>query len=117
RVLAWKVDWLPQGFAVIKSNQHNLNSHNLGDNKAVEFMLFSDGLVEISVYVNLSQENFRAAEYASDGATMVFNHIVQGVEVGVVGDIPLTTAKLIAESIVLATNDDTQRLVREQQDD
>ena len=117
RVLAWKVDWLPQGFAVIKSNQHNLNSHNQGENKAVEFMLFSDGLVEISVYVNLSQENFRAAEYASDGATMVFNHIVQGVEVGVVGDIPLTTAKLIAESIVLATNDDTQRLVREQQDD
>ena len=62
RVLAWKVDWLPQGFAVIKSNQHNLNSHNQGENKAVEFMLFSDGLVEISVYVNLSQENFRAPE-------------------------------------------------------
>ncbi|NQZ26231.1 MAG: MucB/RseB C-terminal domain-containing protein [Colwellia sp.] len=121
RVLAWKVDWLPQGFAVIKSNQHNLNSHNQGENKAVEFMLFSDGLVEISVYVNLSQENFRAPEYASDGATMVFNHIVQGIEVGIVGDIPLTTAKKIAESIVPATKDNAinnvQRSVREQQDD
>ena len=121
RVLAWKVDWLPQGFAVIKSNQHNLNSHNQGENKAVEFMLFSDGLVEISVYVNLSQENFRAPEYASDGATMVFNHIVQGIEVGIVGDIPLATAKKIAESIVPATKDNAinnvQRSVREQQDD
>ena len=121
RVLAWKVDWLPQGFAVIKSNQHNLNSHNQGENKAVEFMLFSDGLVEISVYVNLSQENFRAPEYASDGATMVFNHIVQGIEVGIVGDIPLATAKKIAESIVPATRDNAinnvQRSVREQQDD
>lgn len=121
RVLAWKVDWLPQGFAVIKSNQHNLNSHNQGENKAVEFMLFSDGLVEISVYVNLSQENFRAPEYASDGATMVFNHIVQGIEVGIVGDIPLATAKKIAESIVPATKDNAinnvQRSVREQKDD
>ncbi|NQY50377.1 MAG: MucB/RseB C-terminal domain-containing protein [Colwellia sp.] len=121
RVLAWKVDWLPQGFAVIKSNQHNLNSHNQGENKAVEFMLFSDGLVEISIYVNLSQENFRAPEYASDGATMVFNHIVQGIEVGIVGDIPLATAKKIAESIVPATRDNAinnvQRSVREQQDD
>lgn len=121
RVLAWKVDWLPQGFAVIKSNQHNLNSHNQGENKAVEFMLFSDGLVEISVYVNLSQENFRSPEYASDGATMVFNHIVQGIEVGIVGDIPLATAKKIAESIVPATKgnaiNNVQRSVREQQDD
>lgn len=121
RVLAWKVDWLPQGFAVIKSNQHNLNSRNQGEDKAVEFMLFSDGLVEISVYVNLSQENFRAPEYASDGATMVFNHIVQGIEVGIVGDIPLATAKKIAESIVPATRDNAinnvQRSVREQQDD
>ena len=121
RVLAWKVDWLPQGFAVIKSNQHNLNSRNQGEDKAVEFMLFSDGLVEISVYVNLSQENFRAPEYASDGATMVFNHIVQGIEVGIVGDIPLATAKKIAESIVPATKDNAinnvQRSVREQQDD
>ena len=121
RVLAWKVDWLPQGFAVIKSNQHNLNSHNQGENKAVEFMLFSDGLVEISVYVNLSQENFRAPEYASDGATMVFNHIVQGIEVGIVGDIPLATAKKIAESIVPATKgnaiNNVQRSVREQKDD
>ena len=121
RVLAWKVDWLPQGFAVIKSNQHNLNSHNQGENKAVEFMLFSDGLVEISIYVNLSQENFRAPEYASDGATMVFNHIVQGIEVGIVGDIPLATAKKIAESIVPATKgnaiNNVQRSVREQKDD
>lgn len=121
RVLAWQVDWLPQGFTVIKSNQHNLNSHNQGDNKAVEFMLFSDGLVEISVYVNLSPENFRAPEYASDGATTVFNHIVQGIEVGIVGDIPLATAKKIAESIVPATKDNAinnvQRSVREPQDD
>ncbi len=97
--LSWQVDWLPQGFSVIKSNQHNLNSYNRGDDKAVEFMLFSDGLAQVSVYVNPSEESYRAAEYASDGATIVFNHVLQGIEVGVVGDIPLETAKRIAESI------------------
>ena len=97
--LAWQVDWLPQGFSVIKSNQHNLNSYNRGDDKAVEFILFSDGLAQVSVYVNPSEENYRAAEYASDGATIVFNHVLQGIEVGVVGDIPLETARRIAESI------------------
>jgi sigma-E factor negative regulatory protein RseB len=97
--LSWQVDWLPQGFSVIKSNQHNLNSYNRGDDKAVEFMLFSDGLAQVSVYVNPSEKNYRAEEYASDGATIVFNHVIKGIEVGVVGDIPLETAKRIAESI------------------
>lgn len=100
KAFAWQVNWMPEGFSVITSNQHYLNSHNRNDIKAVEFMLFSDGLTEVSVYVNPSKEKFRSPEYASDGATMVFNHIVQGVEVGIVGDIPLATAQKIAESIV-----------------
>ncbi|TWX68829.1 transcriptional regulator [Colwellia demingiae] len=121
KALSWQVDWLPQGFTVVKSNQHKLNSHNQDDEKAVEFMLFSDGLVEVSVYVNLSQEKFRAPEYASDGATMVYNHILQGIEVGIVGDIPLATAKKIAESIAPAVIDNVKdnalHSKGEQQDD
>lgn len=100
--LNWQVDWLPSGFSVVKSNRHKLNSYS-NRNKAVEFMLFSDGLVEISVYVNASQDQFREPEYASDGATTVYNHIVQGIEIGVVGDIPLITAQRIAESIAPKT--------------
>ncbi|AAZ26292.1 MucB/RseB C-terminal domain-containing protein [Colwellia psychrerythraea] len=121
KALSWQVDWLPQGFSVVKSNQHRLNSHNQGNEKAVEFMLFSDGLVEVSVYVNPSQEKFRAPEYASDGATIVFNHILQGIEVGIVGNIPLATAKKIAESIAPAVidnvNNNAQGSKGEQQDD
>jgi sigma-E factor negative regulatory protein RseB len=121
KTLSWQVDWLPQGFSVVKSNQHYLNSYNRGENKAVDFMLFSDGLTEVSVYVNPSKENFRTPEYASDGATMVFNIIVQGIEIGIVGDIPLATAKKIAESIVPAkinnAEGDFQGSVRDQQND
>jgi sigma-E factor negative regulatory protein RseB len=99
KVLSWQVNWLPQGFDVVKSNRHSLNNYSQNSDKAVGFMLFSDGLVEVSVYVNSSQEKFRAPEFANDGSTMVYNHISQGVEVGVVGDIPLITAKKIAESV------------------
>lgn len=117
KALSWQVNWLPQGFNVVKSNQHNLNSYNQNSDKTVEFMLFSDGLVEVSVYVNPSQEKFRAPEFANDGSTMVFNHILHGVEVGIVGDIPLVTAKKIAESIGAATGNaqtDTSKVSREQ---
>jgi len=119
--LSWQVDWLPRGFSVLKSNRHNLNTYNRGDDRAVEFMLFSDGLVEISVYVNSSQENYRDPEYASDGSTIVFNHISQGIEVGVVGDIPLETAQKIAESIGPAVteniNNDRQSSLSEDKND
>jgi sigma-E factor negative regulatory protein RseB len=88
---------------MVKSNQHSLNSFSRAGEKAVDFMMFSDGLVEVSVYINASEENFRAPEYANDGATMVYNHVTQGVEVGIVGGIPLITARKIAESIGLAS--------------
>ncbi len=100
--LPWQVNWLPEGFKLLKSNQHSLNSYSRVGEKTVDFMLFTDGLVEVSVYVNASKENFRAPEYANDGATMVYNHVSQGVEVGVVGGVPLVTARKIAESIGLA---------------
>lgn len=100
--LPWQVNWLPEGFKLLKSNQHSLNSYSRVGEKTVDFMLFTDGLVEVSVYVNASKENFRAPEYANDGATMVYNHVSQGIEVGVVGGVPLVTARKIAESIGLA---------------
>jgi sigma-E factor negative regulatory protein RseB len=103
KALSWQVDWLPEGFSRIKSNQHNLMSFSQNSDKSVEFSLFSDGLADVSVYVSTSKEQFREPEFANDGATMVFNQIIQGIDVGIVGDIPLTTAKKIAESITLST--------------
>jgi len=122
REFSWQVNWLPEGFKVIKSNQHSLNSYSRGSNKAVEFKLFSDGLVDVSVYVNPSQENFREHEFANDGATLVFNQVSQGVEIGVVGEIPLSTAKKIADSIGPAVikksaSIKSEQLIKEQQDD
>lgn len=102
----WQINWLPDGFNVVKSNNHRIDQNK----KAVEFMLFSDGLVDISVYINPSAISQRAVEYASDGATLVFNQITNGLEVSVVGKIPLSTAKEIADSIAPVANQSQGKL-------
>jgi len=95
--LHWKVNWLPNGFKKIRSNYHRLSITK----QATEFLLFSDGLVDVSVYINKSSVNHRAAEFVMNGATGVFNQVVKGIEVSVVGKIPATTAKSIADSVSL----------------
>lgn len=93
--LAWQVNWLPDGFESIKSDRHRISTSK----QAVEFMLFNDGLVDISVYVNPSNEKQRAIEFANDGATLVLNQVINNIEVSVVGKIPLETAKKIVSSV------------------
>lgn len=98
--LTWKVNWLPNGFKQIKSNRHRINSSK----QAVEFMLFNDGLVDISVYVNPSKNKQRAVEFATDGATLVLNQVVNNIEVSVVGKIPVASAKKIVNSVRFIRN-------------
>jgi len=95
--MAWQVDWLPNGFKKIKANRHRISSTK----QPVEFMLFSDGLVNVSVYINKSDGKERAVEYVMDGATVVLNQVNKNFEVSVVGKIPSKTAKAIADSIIL----------------
>jgi sigma-E factor negative regulatory protein RseB len=92
---AWQVNWLPLGFEQIKMNSHHINLTK----QPVEFMLFSDGLVDVSVYVSASNIRSRAVEFVKDGATVVLNQIENGKEISVVGKIPSKMAKAIADSV------------------
>ncbi len=93
--LLWKVNWLPNGFKQIKSNRHRMNQSQ----QSVEFMLFTDGLIDISVSIGKSEDRKRAMEYANDGATLILNEVKNNVEISVVGKIPVDTAKKIVSSI------------------
>jgi len=95
--LHWDVNWLPEGFTQINSNRHKISLTK----QPVEFVLFSDGLVDISIYVNGSKDKQRNADFAMDGATLVLNQVKDGVEVSIVGKIPSQTAKAIADSITI----------------
>jgi len=92
---SWQVNWLPLGFKRIKVDRHRISLTK----QAVEFMLFSDGLVDVSVYVSPSSVVQRKSEFVKDGATIVLNQIVNNKEISVVGKIPSTTAKAIADSV------------------
>lgn len=98
--LSWEVDWLPAGFKEVKSNRHRISSTK----QPVEFILFNDGLVDVSVYVAASREKQRSVEFVMDGATVVLNQVVNGFEVSVVGKIPSNTAKAIADSVRIKAN-------------
>ncbi len=95
--LNWKVNWLPDGFKRIKTNRHRISLTK----QPVEFMLFSDGLVELSVYINKGNVKHRDVDFVRTGATGIFNQVVNGLEVSVVGKIPPDTAKAISDSITL----------------
>ncbi len=93
--LSWQVNWLPTGFKQVKANRHRMSATK----QPVEFILFNDGLVDVSVYVGASRDKQRDVEFVMDGATVVLNQVVNGLEISVVGKIPSNTAKAIADSV------------------
>ena len=92
---SWQVNWLPLGFERVKADRHRINLTQ----QSVEFMQFSDGLVDVSVYVSPSKSSKRGVEFVKDGATVVLNQVVNSKEISVVGKIPANTAKAIADSV------------------
>lgn len=95
--MSWRVDWLPAGFKRVEANRHKI----ISTKQPVEFMLFSDGVVDVSVYIHKSDAQNREMGFVMDGATTVLNQVVRGFEVSVVGKIPVATAKSIADSVLL----------------
>lgn len=91
----WQVTWLPQGFDLLKSDRHKLDLNN----ELADYYLYSDGLVDISVFVQRPLPGERPSGALSSGATTVYVHNSGAFDVSVVGNIPALTAKKIAESV------------------
>lgn len=91
----WQIDWLPQGFELLKSDRHKLDLNN----ELADYYLFSDGLVDISIFVQRPLPGQRPSGALSSGATTVYVHNSGAFDVSVVGNIPALTAKSIAESV------------------
>lgn len=91
----WQIGWLPEGFELLKSDRHKLDLNN----ELADYYLFSDGLVDISVFVQRPLPGQRPSGALSSGATTVYVHNTSAFDVSVVGKIPAMTAKAIAESV------------------
>jgi sigma-E factor negative regulatory protein RseB len=93
--LGWAPGWLPKGFKVMSTDRHPL----VGTEEQVDYMLVSDGLVDVSIYLS-APEIGMGDQLVRQGATSLLRILNDHkVEVTVVGEVPAQTAQRIAESL------------------
>ncbi|MGB0936954.1 MAG: MucB/RseB C-terminal domain-containing protein [Colwellia sp.] len=95
--LDWQVNWLPEGFKLVSTDTSFLGNTK----KLVYSKLYSDGLVDVSVYLGPALKEQQPLGYVHDGATVVLTKVFNQVEVSVVGKVPANTALKIADSVSL----------------
>lgn len=93
--VGWFLAWKPAGFEAI-----NYNSYRLAiTERAVESQMYTDGLFNFSVYISDADSLSVREQLVRQGRRTLHSHIEGRREVTVVGDIPPSTAKRIAESV------------------
>lgn len=93
----WENSWLPEGFTEVSNSRRNLSNITA----PIESRLFSDGLFSFSVNI-MSIEHENPSQYLHEGRKTIYTEVRQGHEIVVVGEIPQSTAKRIASSVVFA---------------
>ncbi|MGF1763116.1 sigma-E factor regulatory protein RseB [Aliivibrio kagoshimensis] len=91
----WKLGWKPAGFEVVTLNRYNLANTQ----REVESQMFTDGLFTFSVYVSDADSKSLKEQLVRQGRRTLHSHVTNKREVTIIGDIPIATAKRIAESI------------------
>ena len=93
----WKVNWLPTGFKVIKDDRHKLVMY---DNEPVSYIMLNDGIVSVSIYISTKKITLNAKQkIIQRGATVLYTYQKGDIEINIVGDIPVATAKRLVESV------------------
>ncbi|MEO9946106.1 MAG: MucB/RseB C-terminal domain-containing protein [Paraglaciecola sp.] len=92
----WEITYLPLGMKIVKRDLHRLS----GTGKTVEYIMLSDGLVDVSVYL----QDFKGDEPIQNLVGKVESDTLLTIQQGtlnvtVIGKIPAETANRIATSI------------------
>ncbi|WP_018982983.1 MucB/RseB C-terminal domain-containing protein [Salinimonas chungwhensis] len=91
----WVPAYLPEGMQKVQQDVRRLP----GTGQAVEYKMFSDGLVDVSVYVQNAKQGL-GGDLALRHELNTFLSMRNGnVQVTIVGEIPLQTATAIAQSL------------------
>ena len=94
----WVVNYLPQGMKEVRQDTRRLAQTG----QIVEYKMLSDGLTDVSVYVQPAQQAIGSDLALRHGVTTFLSLTDGTVQVTVVGEIPLATAKAIATSLSAA---------------
>lgn len=93
----WRFNWLPSNFVVAASDSHRLFTTA----QPVDYILLTDGVSEISVYVARAEEVIFPERLITAGGIAVARHRESGIDFTVIGKIPLETAVKISNSMIL----------------
>ena len=92
----WKAGWLPTGMKEVTQSRRQIPSLN----KPVESRLYSDGLFSFSINVSMADKT-STNQLLRTGRRTVETVIRDNAEITVVGELPPSTAKRIADGITL----------------
>jgi sigma-E factor negative regulatory protein RseB len=92
----WKISYIPKGMTIIKRDLRRLS----GSGEVIEYIMLSDGLVDVSVYLqerydNKSQENLVGTVQSDTLLTIEHGDL----NITIIGKLPAATANAIAKSI------------------
>jgi len=89
---------LPAGFEMVQASRQPA-VHGMGD---VHHLVFSDGMASVSVFMQKPNPNKKAYEGASKmGAVNIMVRPLDGYQLTVLGEVPLDTIKMMAQSAIL----------------
>jgi len=90
----WNSDGLPPGFRVLSTHAEELP----GGDELVTHIRLSDGLVDVSVFVQPSASE-QPVERSTVGASNSYSYAIDGHVVTAIGDVPAVTVEQIARSM------------------
>lgn len=93
----WQVEWVPEGFKKVEHDRHIL----VQGGAPVEHIVYSDGLASVSVYIEKPLDEGSASQGDSRmGAMSMHRALLNGNQVTVLGEVPMSTVRRIAGSVV-----------------
>jgi sigma-E factor negative regulatory protein RseB len=93
--LGWQINWLPSGMKVIKKDIRRLSAND----GVVEYMMLSDGMVDISVYLQQLSNGISQQTALKHQSNTLVTMQRDSLAVTIIGKLPAKTAGAIASSI------------------
>lgn len=92
----WAISYLPKGMEIVKRDLRRLS----GSGEVVEYIMLSDGLVDVSVYLQEKQNNKPQSNLVGTVQSDTLLTIEHGeLNITIIGKLPAATANAIAKSI------------------
>ena len=95
--LTWDLKAVPSNFDILATNKHAIRNNN----ESSEYMLISDGLTDVSIYLTEHKSEIRIPLSSLNGTTVFRQRVSDKYDVAVIGVIPPSMAKMIADNVEL----------------